>query len=275
MPLEKSRMKLSNAIRRRLVADIACTVLAAAALAIIASLVGPAQAGELGRPQLPYAVGLPITAYVAAQDGIGLEMQFQNEAASGFVIVEFGPAFGALSLARISGTKRFANTASLTVSLDVTRAPLTTSFAGQPPPLRAFEPLGAIAQPARPSLGVEYNFSAQILGSAVFSAHDVVGVSARYADTAADQLVQLDGFRGFQLSELLQLNTRVKLGHRAIVANNGSEYFAIPSVNLTYMRRNALDLEVEIGGRLGVLTNDLATENSREVFMFAGFSKQF
>jgi hypothetical protein len=77
------------------------------------------------------------------------------------------------------------------------------------------------------------------------------------------------------VSEVLQLSTRVKLGHRAIVANNGSEYFAIPSVNLSYTRRNALDLEVEIGGRLGTLTNDLATENSREVFMFAGFSKQF
>ncbi len=275
MPLEKNRMRLSNAIRRRLLADIACAALCAAGLALIASLAGPAQAEELGPPQLPHAVGLPITAYVAAQDGIGLEMQFQNAAASGFVIVEYGPAFGALSLARISGTKRFANTASLTVSLDVSRAPLTTA---EPPVLthlRAFEPLGLIEQPARPSLGVEYNFSAQILGNAVFSAHDVVGVSARYADTAADQLVQFDGFRGFQLSEALQLNTRVKLGHRAIVANNGSEYFAIPSVNLTYMRRNALDLEVEIGGRLGTLTNDLATENSREVFMFAGFSKQF
>ncbi len=272
-------MKLSNAIRRRLVADIACAVLAAAALAIIASLVGPAQAEELGRPQLPYAVGLPISAYVVDQDGIGLEMQFQNEAVSGFVIVEYGPAFGALSSARISGTKRFANTASLTISVDVSRAPLTTTFtaweATELPRLRAFEPLGVIEQPAPRSLGAEYNFSAQILGNAVLSSRGVVGVSARYTDTAADQLVQLDGFRGFQVSEALRLNTRVKFGHREIVANNGSEYFAIPSVNLTYMRRNALDLEVEIGGRLGTLTNDLATENSREVFMFAGFSKQF
>ena len=35
------------------------------------------------------------------------------------------------------------------------------------------------------------------------------------------------------------------------------------------------DFEVELGGRIGTLTNTLTTENSSEVFMFAGFSKQF
>ncbi len=278
--------------------------------------------------------GLDVSAYFVQQSSgaftdrqaVGLEAQFQNESASGFALIDYDIYFGQLNTAKISGTKVFENSASLTLSADISRSPLlslTNALTGQTETtlagLSAFYTLSEMKQfaldrsattrsatvvysmpvsdiwmasvngsafhtgstpasggvAAVASTGVEYYFSAQMVGNSVFSERDVVSISARYADTASSTLVLLDGYRRFQVSDNIRLNTRVKVGHRAIVSNDGSEWFAIPSINLTYMRTDTLDFEVELGGRIGTLTNTLTTENSSEVFMFAGFSKQF
>jgi tetratricopeptide (TPR) repeat protein len=128
---------------------------------------------------------------------------------------------------------------------------------------------------AVPSNGVEFYLSAQLVGSSVFSERDVVSISARYADTASSQLVLLDGYRRFQVGENMRVNTRLKLGHRATFSDNGSEWFAVPSVNLTYMQSETVDLEMELGSRLATKNSDTGQEQSSELFLFAGITKQF
>ena len=129
--------------------------------------------------------------------------------------------------------------------------------------------------PAVPSSGLEYYLSAQVVGSGVFSERDVVSLSTRYADTSSSTLVLLDGYRRFQASDELRVNTRLKVGQRSFVSTDGTELFAIPSVNATYRYDDTIDLELEVGSRIGVLETSTSTERSSELFMFAGIYKQF
>lgn len=278
--------------------------------------------------------GLDVSAYFVNQAtgpyterrAVGLEAQFQSASASGFALIDYDINFGQLNTAKVSGTKVFANSASLTLSADISRSPLlalSNALSGQAEQtlsgLNAFYTLSEMQQlaldrsattrsatvvysvpisdvwmasingsafltgatpasggvAAAPSTGIEYYFTAQMVGNGVFSERDVVSISARYADTASSTLVLLDGYRRFQVSDKLRLNTRVKVGHRSVVSGSGSEWFAIPSLNMRYTQTDSLDFEMELGGRLGTITKPLTTESSSEMFMFAGFSKQF
>jgi len=127
---------------------------------------------------------------------------------------------------------------------------------------------------------VENYFTTQLVGNSVFSERDVVSVSARYADNATSQSVLLDGYRRFQVSDSIRLKTRVKIGHKSVFslgvpAAGSSEWYAIPSVNMTYRTSDMLDFEVEVGGRYSTTAAPGTTTNTNDLFMFAGFSKQF
>lgn len=127
---------------------------------------------------------------------------------------------------------------------------------------------------------VENYFTTQLVGNSVFSERDVVSVSARYADNATSQSVLLDGYRRFQVSDSIRLKTRVKIGHKSVFSlgvptAGSSEWYAIPSVNMTYRSSDMLDFEVEVGGRLSTTAAPGTTTNTNDLFLFAGFSKQF
>ncbi len=284
--------------------------------------------------------GLDISAYFVHQtsggftnrQAVGLEAQYQSDTVSGFALVDYDIGLNAVNLAKVSGTKIFADHSTLTISADYARSPLLTlanATTGQDNDLdgltdslavlSGFYTLSQIKQLAQdrsaattsvslaysvpvnetwmasvnasafytgglpasggvaavPSTGTEYYLSAQMVGSSVFSERDVVSVSARFADTASSQLVLLDTYRRFQLNDNIRLNTRLKVGHRTTFADSGSEWFVIPSVNMTYMITDSLDFEMELGSRLGTKNSTAGLEQSSEVFMFAGVTKQF
>ncbi len=128
---------------------------------------------------------------------------------------------------------------------------------------------------AVPAPGWEYYLSGQLVGTGVFRENDVLGIAARFADTASSELYLLDAYWRYDVNDRFRIKPRVKVAHRNLTTAGGTEDFAIPSMTIYYEVNDTSDFELEVGSRFSVQTDGVTTERSNEVFVFAGFTKEF
>jgi hypothetical protein len=132
---------------------------------------------------------------------------------------------------------------------------------------------GGVAAVAAP--GVEYYASAQLIGTGIYADSDAVSYGLRLADTAQSQLAQIDVYRRFEYKKKLRLKPRVIVGGRKFKISDGDEYFIVPSITADYKLNKSTLFQVEIGGRVSSLKTPVFVENSKEYYVFAGFTKEF
>jgi len=127
---------------------------------------------------------------------------------------------------------------------------------------------------AQPSPGTEYFGSLQFVGTNIFSERDTVSVAFRYADASTSNLLLLDAYRRSNAGEKMRWKPRLQVGHRQFT-DGSSETFAVPSVNMTYKMNDRTDFELEVGGRFSSRDAASFSEESNELFVTAGFNRQF
>ncbi|MCP5087287.1 MAG: hypothetical protein GY952_10850 [Rhodobacteraceae bacterium] len=132
---------------------------------------------------------------------------------------------------------------------------------------------GGVAAIAAP--GVEVFASAHLVGTGVYTENDVISIAARYANAASSDLYLLDLSIRFPQSDRLNLRPRVRLGYRDLKVTTGTEFFAVPSVTANYEINRSTTFEVELGGRWSSRKTPVFSEESNEVFVFAGLRYDF
>ncbi|GEM_PF-1769227 len=129
--------------------------------------------------------------------------------------------------------------------------------------------------PAVEAPGWSYNVSAQLVGTGVFVDDDVFSISARAADDVSSQLIMLDGYWRYNVSDKLRIKPRLKIAHRTFADGTGSENFAIPSITLNYDFNVNNSFEVELGTRLSNRETPGISEETNDTFLTLGFTREF
>lgn len=127
---------------------------------------------------------------------------------------------------------------------------------------------------AQPSPGTEYFGSIQFVGTGIFADNDTISMALRYANTSTSDLVLLDTYRRSNTGGKTRWKPRLQVGYRQFT-DGSTETFAVPSVNMTYKASEQTNFEVELGARFSNRDAPSFSEEANEVFVTAGFNRQF
>ena len=93
-------------------------------------------------------------------------------------------------------------------------------------------------------VGAEYFYSAQLIGTDVFTPGDMYIAGVRYADLADSKLYVLDLNARFPLLTDLRVSPRLRLGYRKGDVIDLTEYTVLPSILLNYYWTKDIALEL-------------------------------
>ncbi len=129
--------------------------------------------------------------------------------------------------------------------------------------------------PAVASQGWSYNASAQVVGTGVFSDSDVLSLALRGANYTTSNLVLIDSYWRYNVSDKLRIKPRLKVAHRTFANGTGTENFAIPSVSVNYDFNDSNSLEFETGKRISSRATPGLAEETNDTFLTIGLTKEF
>ena len=124
--------------------------------------------------------------------------------------------------------------------------------------------------------GIEYYYSAQLIGSGIFTPGDIYVSALRYASfTNADQtssrMYVLDFNSIYPMSKQWRISPRLRLGDRT----NPTEYTVLPSVLTDYNWSKDLNLELEVGSKWTWSSHADVKTTSTDLFITAGVRYDF
>jgi len=124
-------------------------------------------------------------------------------------------------------------------------------------------------------VGAEYFYSAQLIGTDVFTPGDMYIAGVRYADLADSKLYVLDLNARFPLLTDLRVSPRLRLGYRKGDVIDLTEYTVLPSILLNYYWTKDIALELEVGSKWTSLERFGVKDVTTELFLTAGFRYDF
>ncbi len=102
--------------------------------------------------------------------------------------------------------------------------------------------------PAAPSTGVDFFYSAQLIGSSIFMENDITIFALRYSDLQNVDNYSVDLNTRFPITRDLRINPRVRINYRKNKNSGGDRVNIRPLVRLDYRWKRWLRFELE-GGR--------------------------
>lgn len=123
--------------------------------------------------------------------------------------------------------------------------------------------------------GNEYFYSAQVIGTNVFSAEDLFIAGVRFADLAASNYYVLDLSARYPVMEGLKINPRLRLGYRTGDTTDLEEFSVLPSVLFNYYITRDASLELEVGAQWTDSTEKGVQETTTDVFFTVGYRYDF
>jgi hypothetical protein len=126
-----------------------------------------------------------------------------------------------------------------------------------------------------PGTGNEFYYSAQLIGTGLFSSGDMYVAGIRVADHVDSNLYVLDFNARYPLTEDFRINPRLRFGYRKGDTTDLKEYSVLPSVLLNYYWTKDLSLELEVGAKWTSRQQAGITDRDTELFLTAGFRYDF
>lgn len=129
--------------------------------------------------------------------------------------------------------------------------------------------------PANPASGNEYYYSAQVVGSSLFTDGDLVIGGLRYADTATSNRYTVDLSARYPVSRDFRVSPRVRVSYRENKNDDGTQTAVRPSVRLNYNVHRNFQLEFEGGGEWQQDEFSGMSTESRGFFLNLGYRLDF
>jgi hypothetical protein len=125
------------------------------------------------------------------------------------------------------------------------------------------------------STGNEYFYSAQLIGTSLFTDGDLYIAGLRFADREASDLYVLDLNARYPLTSEFRISPRLRLGYQVGDTSDLREYTVLPSLLLNYYWTRDMSFEVEGGTKWTSREQAGAKEDETEYFLTAGFRYDF
>jgi tetratricopeptide (TPR) repeat protein len=128
---------------------------------------------------------------------------------------------------------------------------------------------------ATPATGNEFFYSAQLVGTSIFTKDDVWTVGGRYGDLHESDNFAVDLSTRYAITPELRVTPRVLLGYQQGKTTDREEYSVLPTLLLDYFWRKDLNFEVEVGNKWSWETQANVNTQSTELYVTAGFRFDF
>ena len=128
---------------------------------------------------------------------------------------------------------------------------------------------------AAASTGPEYFYSLQFIGNELYTKGDLWTAGLRFADLDATNSYALDLSTRYLYSDDWRITPRVLLSYQEGKTTDLVEYSVLPSLLLDYFWAKDLNLELELGTRLSLRTENAIETRDTELFLTAGFRYDF
>ena len=126
-----------------------------------------------------------------------------------------------------------------------------------------------------PASGTEYYFSAQLMGSSLFTPGDMFVGALRYANLADSNVYMLDLNTRYPLTGKIRVSPRLRLGYRTGTTTDLKEETVLPSVLLNYMLTKDLGLELEVGAKWTSSVQAGVQSKNTDIFTTVGLRYDF
>ncbi len=123
--------------------------------------------------------------------------------------------------------------------------------------------------------GVEYFYSAQLIGSGVIEDGDLTVVGLRYSDLSTSDRYTIDLNTRYPVDRSFRVNPRLRSDYRDNKNNDGTRISLRPSIRFDYLWNRELSLEFDIGGEWNRDKRDGVSEDSFDLFTIIGYRVDF
>ena len=123
--------------------------------------------------------------------------------------------------------------------------------------------------------GVEYFYSAQLIGSGVIKDGDLAVVGVRYSDLSTSDRYTVDLNTRYPLDSTFRLNPRLRADHRRNKDDDGTRTAFRPSIRLDYVWDRGLSFELDLGGEWRKETRSGLSDEAVDLFGIVGYRVDF
>jgi tetratricopeptide (TPR) repeat protein len=126
-----------------------------------------------------------------------------------------------------------------------------------------------------PDMGDEFYYSAQLVGTSLFTPNDLYTAAFRYSDLKDSHNYAVDLSTRYNVSETFRIQPRFVGGETEGKTTPYREYTVLPSLLLTYAWTKDLNFELEVGERWTWRTQGTTTTSESEFLITAGIRLDF
>jgi hypothetical protein len=126
-----------------------------------------------------------------------------------------------------------------------------------------------------PDMGDEFYYSAQLVGTSLFTHDDLYTAAVRYSDLKDTRNYAVDLSTRYNVNENLRVQPRLVGGFTEGKVTPYDEYTILPSLLVTYIWTKDLNFEVEVGERWTWRTQGTTRSSENEFLITAGFRLDF
>ena len=123
--------------------------------------------------------------------------------------------------------------------------------------------------------GVEYFYSAQLIGSSVIKDGDLAVVGLRHSDLSTSRRYTVDLNTRYPVDRSFRVNPRLRGDYRDNKDNDGTRISVRPSVRFNYIWNRGVSLEFDIGGEWNRDKRDGVTDDTFDLFTILGYRVDF
>jgi hypothetical protein len=126
-----------------------------------------------------------------------------------------------------------------------------------------------------PTIGTDYYLATQLIASGVLREGDTVSGGLRYANTSTSDRYMVELGLTYPITLDWRINPMLRFGYATYKTDTRVEYQVIPSIRTAYALRRDVQLEFEVGGKVGITNATDSREYQTELLFLAGVRYDF
>jgi hypothetical protein len=128
---------------------------------------------------------------------------------------------------------------------------------------------------AVPTIGTDYYLATQLIASGLWREGDNVSAGLRYANTPTSDRYMVELGMTYPINLDWRVNPMLRFGYSTYKTDSRIEYQVMPTIRTSYALRRDVQLELEVGGKLGITNSSDSREYQNELLFLAGVRYDF